>query len=576
MCLKHVYFRYHQCFPFKMATPQANDGFTCSICLNSFQIPKALPCLHTFCQDCLQCYINKTFNQYDKSFLCPLCRTVYRHNQLFQSRTTILVKEIARHLPTNFYIEAKAKINNCNDKPVHNPLDKTKSYLYKIESFEKQIYDCKKQTEQQYHLSMIWGHTLKQGIKFCPQDNSADSLERQVKITLKKKCNNYQKYHYRLDKLLLDLKDIKEEIIRHLNHNNTLDILNQQPKTKSKKKTQASGNELNLNNIEQKFTEFKSNMEKSLVKITISESINELKILMDKMQLLWVNPDQEGTAKPSLFLRIASQDSNGYVFPKVNEFLYICSLKVMNDDTVVVCGTSPNLLLCYDADAGFEKSRFELCDEPRSMSIFNDTDVMVTFLNEARIDIINVFSHPPTIVKTIKTEKMYLQALCLDAEKKKILALWLKKRTYAYDTLQISTESDIAVLSTGRIQGLSSGRRLAYIKQRNLVLYPDKNRKCLLGFCLSSEKVVFKYYGDIEHPLVWISDICCSESFIFIADRRHHKVHKLGFGGRRLDIIKCHDFNIMWPLHIHVNRNRTMVICHQRKDTSYEIKTFLS
>lgn len=561
-------------FPFKMATSQANvDGFTCSICLNSFQIPKALPCLHTFCQDCLQCYINKTFNRKDKSFLCPLCRTLYRHDYLFQNGTTILVNEIVRHLPTNFYIEAKAKINNCDDKPVHNPLDKTISYLYKIEGFEKQIYDCKKQIEQQYHLSMIWGHTLKQGIKFCPQDNSADSLECQVKITLKKKCNNYQKHHYYLDKLLLDLKNIKEEIIRYLNHdNNRLDvILNQQLKSKKKKK--ASGNELN---IEQRLTEFKSNIEKTLVEIISESKKNELKILMDKMQLLWINPDQEGTAKPSLFFRIASQDSNGDIFSKVNEFLYICSLKVMNDDTVVVCGTSPNLLLCYDADIGFVKSRFELCDGPRSMSIFNDTDVMVTFLNEARIDIINVFSHPPTIVKTIKTEKLYLQALCLDAEREKILAVWLKKRTYAYDILQISPELDVAVLSTGRIQGLSSGSRLAYIKQRDIVLYPDKNRKCLLGFCLSSEKVVFKYYGDIENPLVMISDICCSESFIFIADRRHHKVHKLGFCGRRLDIIKCHDFNIMWPLYIHVNRNRTMVICHQRKDTSYEIKTFLS
>ena len=44
----------------------------CSICTETFHDPKSLPCFHTFCQECLQMYINKYSD--DKSFNCPLCR----------------------------------------------------------------------------------------------------------------------------------------------------------------------------------------------------------------------------------------------------------------------------------------------------------------------------------------------------------------------------------------------------------------------------------------------------------------------------------------------------------------------
>ncbi|CAG5132991.1 unnamed protein product [Candidula unifasciata] len=48
---------------------------TCSICFNSFIRPKALPCLHTFCEGCLRDYIVSRGYESSGNFPCPVCRT---------------------------------------------------------------------------------------------------------------------------------------------------------------------------------------------------------------------------------------------------------------------------------------------------------------------------------------------------------------------------------------------------------------------------------------------------------------------------------------------------------------------
>ncbi|BFZ21132.1 hypothetical protein BsWGS_24172 [Bradybaena similaris] len=48
---------------------------TCSICFNSFTRPKALPCLHTYCEGCLRDYIVSRGYESSGKFPCPVCRT---------------------------------------------------------------------------------------------------------------------------------------------------------------------------------------------------------------------------------------------------------------------------------------------------------------------------------------------------------------------------------------------------------------------------------------------------------------------------------------------------------------------
>ena len=55
-----------------VATEELGDLVDCSICLEIFTDPRALPCLHTFCLHCLQNHCTKSQPGYKKN--CPLCK----------------------------------------------------------------------------------------------------------------------------------------------------------------------------------------------------------------------------------------------------------------------------------------------------------------------------------------------------------------------------------------------------------------------------------------------------------------------------------------------------------------------
>ena len=50
-----------------------DDYLTCAICLNHFTKPKALPCLHSFCEGCLRDYVESRGYE-DGTFPCLVCR----------------------------------------------------------------------------------------------------------------------------------------------------------------------------------------------------------------------------------------------------------------------------------------------------------------------------------------------------------------------------------------------------------------------------------------------------------------------------------------------------------------------
>ena len=50
---------------------ELHDDLKCGICLELFQDPRSLPCLHTFCRECIQ----RSLNEENHSLKCPVCRT---------------------------------------------------------------------------------------------------------------------------------------------------------------------------------------------------------------------------------------------------------------------------------------------------------------------------------------------------------------------------------------------------------------------------------------------------------------------------------------------------------------------
>ena len=49
------------------------DDLKCGTCLELFQDPRSLPCLHTFCLECIKRTINGS-----NTFKCPLCSAVHK------------------------------------------------------------------------------------------------------------------------------------------------------------------------------------------------------------------------------------------------------------------------------------------------------------------------------------------------------------------------------------------------------------------------------------------------------------------------------------------------------------------
>jgi len=50
------------------------ENLNCPICFKSFNTPRILPCLHTFCEECLGTHI-KSVVQGGSLFVCPICKT---------------------------------------------------------------------------------------------------------------------------------------------------------------------------------------------------------------------------------------------------------------------------------------------------------------------------------------------------------------------------------------------------------------------------------------------------------------------------------------------------------------------
>lgn len=52
------------------------DLLTCTICLETFSEPKYLPCIHTFCEICINTYILSPVEKTETEtrFKCPICR----------------------------------------------------------------------------------------------------------------------------------------------------------------------------------------------------------------------------------------------------------------------------------------------------------------------------------------------------------------------------------------------------------------------------------------------------------------------------------------------------------------------
>ena len=91
----------------EQALEKLSDQLSCSVCLEEYRRPRVLPCLHVFCEACLEKLVG---TQYDKqSAPCPNCR-----------KPAPLPKGGVSSLPSAFYIQHLFEVREALEK-VHNP-----------------------------------------------------------------------------------------------------------------------------------------------------------------------------------------------------------------------------------------------------------------------------------------------------------------------------------------------------------------------------------------------------------------------------------------------------------------------
>ena len=52
----------------------SDEFITCPVCTNAYSTPKVLPCMHSFCEECLKDCLNESDIGPGQSFLCPICK----------------------------------------------------------------------------------------------------------------------------------------------------------------------------------------------------------------------------------------------------------------------------------------------------------------------------------------------------------------------------------------------------------------------------------------------------------------------------------------------------------------------
>src|SRR6218665_1595085 len=127
----------------KNADDQLREITECPICMNVFTDPRILPCIHTFCFECLRHTSEATQKNSGDNMPCPLCRKVF-----------IIPADGVNGVQKNFFMEnlldvkTTIQVGKSCTKHIHKPLDhycaecrKTVCVLCFFESHK--LHDCK-------------------------------------------------------------------------------------------------------------------------------------------------------------------------------------------------------------------------------------------------------------------------------------------------------------------------------------------------------------------------------------------------------------------------------------------------
>ncbi|CAF1451029.1 unnamed protein product, partial [Didymodactylos carnosus] len=92
----------------------------CGICLSRMKQPRSLPCMHSFCQQCLIEFVHNSTNSID----CPYCKLHIEYNNFAHFQSMLLVnpvlKQLCEALDSENFTSSKFDDSNTSSSTTNN------------------------------------------------------------------------------------------------------------------------------------------------------------------------------------------------------------------------------------------------------------------------------------------------------------------------------------------------------------------------------------------------------------------------------------------------------------------------
>ncbi|XP_053402588.1 tripartite motif-containing protein 45-like [Mercenaria mercenaria] len=200
------------------------EDLCCYICLELYDKPRTLPCLHSFCHICLVGYTKRAFDEGKQTINCPICRA--------DLKRVGNVKKWVENLPINFTLVSilrnkKMSMSNVGNKCDQCLSDKmeTSATVYCYECSEKL---CEKCTAIHKKVKLLSGHRL------CNIENKQDDVAKLELLKSLTRCPEHPSEEVRYICTDHDQLCCNEcAIVSHRKCNQMVSIAKEQAKTES-------------------------------------------------------------------------------------------------------------------------------------------------------------------------------------------------------------------------------------------------------------------------------------------------------------------------------------------------------